>query len=182
MGYVQEERAESAVAALRALAAAHAHVIRGGDAQACRPTDSCPATSWSSKRATRLPPMRASIQSTSLQTGEASLTGESVPVAKDVEAIAAEVGSRRSRQHDLQRDSRDLRPRAGRGGRDRHAHRDGAHRRHAGGCAGRTTPLQKELDRVGRMLGLVVVIIAVVMIATIPRRARPRLLGASSTC
>ena len=30
-----------------------------------------------------------------------------------------------------------------------------------------TTPLQKELDRVGKLLGLVVVVIAVVMIATI---------------
>ena len=31
MGYVQESRAESAVAALRQMAAAHAHVIRDGD-------------------------------------------------------------------------------------------------------------------------------------------------------
>ena len=30
MGYIQESRAESAVAALRQMAAAHAHVIRGG--------------------------------------------------------------------------------------------------------------------------------------------------------
>src|SRR6185503_14169215 len=30
-----------------------------------------------------------------------------------------------------------------------------------------TTPLQKELDRVGKMLGVVVIVIAVVMIATI---------------
>ena len=30
-----------------------------------------------------------------------------------------------------------------------------------------TTPLQQELDRVGRLLGLIVVVIAVVMIATI---------------
>ena len=30
-----------------------------------------------------------------------------------------------------------------------------------------TTPLQRELDRVGKLLGLIVVVIAVVMIATI---------------
>ena len=30
-----------------------------------------------------------------------------------------------------------------------------------------TTPLQKELDRVGRLLGIIVVVIAIVMIATI---------------
>ena len=30
-----------------------------------------------------------------------------------------------------------------------------------------TTPLQKELDRVGKLLGIIVVVIAVVMIATI---------------
>ena len=46
-------------------------------------------------------------------------------------------------------------------------HRDGADCRAPEGDAERSTPLQRELDRTGKVLGLVVVAIAVVMIATI---------------
>ena len=61
MGYVQESRAESAVAALRQMAAAHAHVIRDGRAAgAFRQLRSFPATSSWSRKATRFPRMRAS--------------------------------------------------------------------------------------------------------------------------
>ena len=59
MGYVQESRAESAVAALRQMSAAHAHVIRDGEPRdAFRRPSSCPATSSSSRKATRFPPTR----------------------------------------------------------------------------------------------------------------------------
>ena len=87
-------------------------------------------------------------------------------------------------QHGVQRHGGDLRARAGRGDGDRHADRDGPHRRHAARRRpSETTPLQQELDRVGKLLGIVVVVIAVVMIATIllvEDVARVR--GALSTC
>ena len=58
MGYIQEARAEQAVAALRQMSAAHANVIRDGERQSIPATSSCPATSSSSKRATPFPPTR----------------------------------------------------------------------------------------------------------------------------
>jgi Ca2+-transporting ATPase len=52
MGYLQQSRAEQAVAALRQMSAAHAHVMRDGARQRI------PATSSSLKKATPFPPTR----------------------------------------------------------------------------------------------------------------------------
>jgi len=60
MGYLQEQRAESAIAALQQMAAAHAHVIRDGVATTIPSADGVAATSWSSKKVTRQQPMPAS--------------------------------------------------------------------------------------------------------------------------
>ena len=108
------------------------------------------------------------IQSTALQTAEAALTGESLPVAKDTRAaIDGRGGARRPPQHGLQRHRGHLRARQGRGRRHRHADRDGPHRRPAEETEAESRRCSSELDRVGKLLGVIVVVIAVVMIATI---------------
>ena len=58
MGYVQESRAEAAVAALRAMSAADATVIRKGSDEAFPLRRSFRATSSSSRKATPFRPMR----------------------------------------------------------------------------------------------------------------------------
>ena len=58
MGYIQESRAEEAVAALREMSAAQANVVRDGTDRPFRRQNWCPATSSSSKRATSSPPTR----------------------------------------------------------------------------------------------------------------------------
>ena len=94
------------------------------------------------------------IQSTALQTAEAALTGESLPVVEGHRRRSRRGGARRSRQHDLQRHGGDLRPRA-----RRWSSATGM-QTEMGRIAGmlkeapdETTPLQKELDRVGKLLG-----------------------------
>ena len=156
MGYFQQARAEQALAALRRMSAAHANVVRDGEGRASPRQGSCRATSSSSRKATRFPADARLIQSTALQTSEAALTGESLPVSKDT-AHRGGGGARRPPQHGLQRHGGDLRARPRRGHGDRYVDRDGAHRRHAEEAPDETTPLQKELDRVGRLLGIVVV-------------------------
>ena len=52
MGYIQESRAEQAVAALRQMSAARANVIREGARQSITATEVVPATLSSSKKAT----------------------------------------------------------------------------------------------------------------------------------
>ncbi len=167
MGYVQEERAESAVAALREMAAAHAHVIRDGEAASVPATDIVPGDVIIVEEGDTIPADARVIQSTALQTAEAALTGESVPVAKDIDAIAGEaaLGDRANMVYGGTSVTY---------GHGRAVVVATAMQTEMGRIAGmlaqvpsEPTPLQKELDRVGRMLGVVVVIIAVVMIATI---------------
>ena len=139
MGYVQEARAEAAVAALRAMSADEATVVRGGERpQRPRRASSCPATSFSSRKGTRIPADARVVESTALQTAEAALTGESLPVSKDTAPIADEVAARRPAQHGLQRHGRDVRPRHGHRDGDGDADRDGPHRRAAEGDARRS--------------------------------------------
>jgi len=107
------------------------------------------------------------IHSTALQTAEAALTGESLPVPKDIVPLAGEAGL--GDRHNMIFSG--TAATYGRGTAIVTA--TGMHTE-MGRIAGmlkeapeETTPLQKELDRLGKMLGGVVAIIAVVMIATI---------------
>jgi P-type Ca2+ transporter type 2C len=107
------------------------------------------------------------IGSTALHTMEASLTGESLPVSKDVSPVGEEVdlGDRRNMVFSGTTAT------YGRGKAVVTA--TGMHTE-LGNIAGllsrteeQTTPLQKELDRVGKLLGGIVLVIAAVVVATI---------------
>jgi Ca2+-transporting ATPase len=167
MGYVQQARAEQAVAALGRMSAAQAKVIRDGQRQSIAAAELVPGDVIMIEEGDTVPADGRLVASATLQTAEAALTGESLPVSKDIDPIAAEVSLG-----------------------DRHNMAfSGTAATYGHGCAvvtatgmqtemGRiagmlehapeeTTPLQKELDRVGRMLAVIVVAIAVVMIGTI---------------
>ena len=167
MGYVQESRAEQAVAALRQMSAAHANVIRDGERQSIPAAEIVPGDIILIEEGDTIPADARLIQSTALQTAEAALTGESLPVSKDTAADCGRGRARRPPQHDLQRHGGDLRARTA-------VVVATGMQTEMGRIAGmlketpdETTPLQKELDRVGKLLGIIVVAIAVVMIATI---------------
>jgi P-type Ca2+ transporter type 2C len=167
MGYVQESRAESAVAALHQMAAAHACVVRDGARREIPAAEVVPGDILVVEAGDTVPADARVIQSTALQTAEAALTGESLPVSKDTEAIAGEAGLG-------DRDNMVFSGTAvtyGRGyavavatGMDTEMGRIAGMLRNVPDEA---TPLQTELDHVGRLLGIVVVVIALVMITTI---------------
>ena len=107
------------------------------------------------------------IQSTALQTAEATLTGESLPTLKDALPIAEEVGLG-------DRDNMIFSGTIAVYGHGRAVVTATGMQTEMGRIAGmlkaepdEVTPLQKELHRVGKLLGLVVVVIAVIMIVTI---------------
>ena len=80
MGYVQESRAEAAVAALRAMSAADATVIRDGERRSIPATDIVPGDIILIEEGDTIPADGRLVESTALQTAEAALTGESLPV------------------------------------------------------------------------------------------------------
>jgi Ca2+-transporting ATPase len=92
MGYVQESRAESAVAALKRMTAAAAKVVRDGERRSIPAAEVVPGDIILIEEGDTVPSDARVIQSTSLQCAEAALTGESLPVAKDPAPIADEVG------------------------------------------------------------------------------------------
>jgi Ca2+-transporting ATPase len=91
MGYLQQSRAEEAVAALRQMSAAHANVIRDGARQSIPATEVVPGDIILIEEGDTVPADARLVQSTALQTAEAALTGESLPVSKDTLPITAEV-------------------------------------------------------------------------------------------
>ena len=127
MGYVQESRAEAAVAALRAMSAGDATVIRGGERRSIAASDIVPGDVILIEEGDTIPADARLVESTALQAAEAALTGESLPVTKDTAPIADDRRARRSAQHGLQRHGGDLRARQGGRDGDRDADRDGPH-------------------------------------------------------
>ncbi|MGH9790385.1 MAG: cation-translocating P-type ATPase, partial [Candidatus Acidiferrales bacterium] len=167
MGYVQESRAESAVAALRQMAAAQARVVRDGEQRSVPATELVRGDIILIEEGDTIPADARVIQSTALHTAEAALTGESLPVSKDVAAIRDEIGIG-------DRHNTVFSGTAATYGRGRAVVVATGMHTEMGRIAGMlrdvpddTTPLQKELDRLGRMLGVIVVVIAAVMITTI---------------
>jgi Ca2+-transporting ATPase len=167
MGYIQQSRAEEAMAALRQMTAAHASVVREGTRQSIPATEVVPGDIIIIEEGNTVPADARVIQSTALQTAEAALTGESLPVLKDDLPIAEEVGLG-------DRDNMLFSGTVAVYGHGRAVVTATGMQTEMGRIAGmlketpiETTPLQKELHRVGKFLGIVVIAIAVVIITTI---------------
>ena len=167
MGYVQETRAEAAVAALRAMSAADATVIRNGEPRTIGATGIVPGDIIVVEEGDTIPADARVVESAALQTAEAALTGESLPVSKNTAPIAEDVPLG-------DRDNMIFSGTAATYGHGRAIVTATGMRTEMGRIAGlmkqtpdEATPLQRELDRTGKILGLVVIAIAVVMIVTI---------------
>ena len=80
------------MAALRQMSAKEANVIRDGVRKAIKVTELVPGDIILIEEGDTIPADGRLIQSAALQTAEAALTGESLPVSKDVAAITEEVG------------------------------------------------------------------------------------------
>jgi P-type Ca2+ transporter type 2C len=167
MGYLQQARAEQAVAALRQMAAAHATVIREGARQSIPAAEVVPGDILLLEEGDTVAADARVLEEAALQTAEAALTGESLPVFKDPRPISEEVGL--GDRHNMLFSGTAVTY-----GRGKAAVVATGMQTQMGLIAGalkatpqESTPLQKELDRVGKRLGLVVVVIAIVMIGTI---------------
>jgi P-type Ca2+ transporter type 2C len=166
LGYVQEARAEQAVAALRSMSAAEATVIRDGERRRIPARELVAGDVVLLEEGDTIPADARILESTALQTAEAALTGESLPVDKSTDAVDADaaLGDRTNMVFSGTTVTY---------GRGRGVVVATGMRTEMGRVAGllgstkEITPLQRELDHVGKVLGMVVVGIAVAMIAAI---------------
>ena len=167
MGYLQESRAERAVLALRSMSAAQAHVLRDGVRRSVPAAEVVPGDIVFIEEGDTAPADARLIELSALQMAEAALTGESMPVSKELASLPEDAGL--GDRHDMVFSGT-----AATYGRGMAVVVATGMQTQMGLIAGaladtpsEATPLQRELARVGKLLGLLVVAIAVVMIATI---------------
>ncbi len=167
MGYLQESRAAAAVAALKSMSAAHATVVREEQRRRLPASDLVPGDVILIEEGDTIPADARVVEVTALQTAEAPLTGESLPVTKGTAALSGEaaVGDR---------DNMVFSGTAVTYGHGRAVVTATGSGTEIGRIAGllnetpdEPTPLQRELDRTGKVLGLVVIVLAIVMTAAI---------------
>ena len=167
IGELQERRAEAALEALRAMTRNEATVVRDGATTRLAAAALVPGDVILLGSGDIVPADARIVEARALQAAEATLTGESAPVAKSIEAVPPEaaLGDRIGMTH------RGTIIVSGRG-------RAVVTRTGADTEVGRIatlleatetepTPLQTEIAQVGRTLGLAVLVIATVVVTTI---------------
>ena len=90
LGVVQESKAEAAIAALQEIAAATSKVIRGGHQLTVRSEELVPGDIIVLEAGDSVPADARIVECASMKIEEAALTGESVPVLKTTDQLAAE--------------------------------------------------------------------------------------------
>jgi P-type Ca2+ transporter type 2C len=167
LGYVQEARAEQAVAALQRMAAVTAGVVRDGAVRRVATTEIVPGDVLALAEGDAVAADARLAEAASLTVAEASLTGESEPVLKDSATLQGPValGDRVDMVFSGTAVAR------GRGRAVVTATGMDTEMGHVARLLGRTeeerTPLQREVERVGRTLAIAVVMIAAVVVAAI---------------
>ncbi|MBL0292451.1 MAG: cation-translocating P-type ATPase [Betaproteobacteria bacterium] len=167
LGFYQEARAAEAVASLRRMTAATASVLRGGERLALAAAELVPGDVLLLEEGATVPADARVIESVVLQTGEAALTGESVPVLKENGTLAADTGI-------ADRVNMVFAGTTVTYGHGRAIVTATGMRAEMGRIAGmlhaataEATPLQQNLDRLGKILGVAVIAIAVVVAGVI---------------
>ena len=167
LGYVQQARAENAVAALQRMTATTATVVRDGEQRRVPTRELVPGDVMLLAEGDTVAADGRLLSAATLMVSEASLTGESEPELKDARTLP-EVVALGDRVNMVFNGT------AVTQGSGRAVVTATGMATQMGRIAGLLhatpedpTPLQREIARVGRMLGIAVVVIAVVVMATI---------------
>ncbi len=166
-GFLQEEKADRALAALRRMTPAEASVIRDGRLQRIEARLLVPGDLLVLREGDRIAADARLIEITAFHTQESALTGESLPAPKSIDPLPQEIAPADRRNMVF----------SGTIAVSGHARAvvtaTGTHTEF-GRIATllqeteeRDTPLKKELDRLGKKLGIAVVAIAIVVVSTL---------------
>ncbi len=167
LGVVQEARAEQAVAALQRMTEAQATVLRDGREQRIAAREAVPGDLLLLSEGDAIAADARLIDTAALQTAEAALTGESAPILKDAAPLPATtaLGDRLNSV---------FKGTVAASGHGRAAVTATGMATEIGAIAGMLArqqeppaPLEREIARAGRLLGLLVGVIAVIVVATI---------------
>src|SRR6266705_571869 len=159
-GFVQEYRAERSLEALKSLAAPKAHILREGGIVAVPSRELVPGDVVVLAAGDRVPADARLFEVASLRVNEAPLTGESLPVTKAVEPLPRDsfLGDRKNMV---------FMGTAVDGGRGKAVIVETGMGTQLGKIAGlvqtetkEETPLQRQLDRLGRQIGIAVLLAA----------------------
>src|SRR5256885_3469975 len=178
LGFVQEYRAERSLEALKNLAAPKAHVLREGGIVAVPSRELVPGGVVGLAGGARVPAAARLLEVASLRVNEASLTGESLPVSKAVEPQPRDsfLGDRKNMV--FMGTTVD-------GGRGKAVLVETGMATQLGKIAGlgqqetkQETPLQKQLDRLGRQIGVAVLLAAglIFVVGVLPEAGHVELL------
>ncbi len=164
LGLYQEGKAEKALEALKKMASPTAKVIRNGHLTEVPASTLVPGDIVSLDAGDIIPADLRLLESSNLKVEEASLTGESVPVEKDSEALYQEDISLGDRKNMLYMSTSITY------GRGKGVVVETGHNTEIGKIAtmiqtyeDETTPLQKQLNRLGKFLGITTIIICIVV-------------------
>ncbi len=166
LGVVQEGRAEKAIAALQKISAPEARVLRDGKQVMLATEDLVVGDIILLEAGDIVPADTRLLQSSNLKVEEASLTGESVPVEKDAEMIAdGELGI--GDRHNMLFSSTSVTYGNGRGlvvatGGDTEVGNIAASLQ---SIEQEATPLQVSLNHLGKVLGIIVVFVCIIVFA-----------------
>ena len=132
LGFVQESKAETAVAALQSMTAATSTVLRDGELHTVPSSELVRGDILALSEGDAVGADARLLTATALRISEASLTGESESVTKNRRHTVGAGPARRPQGHGVpgHRGGPGRGPRGGH--RHRHGHRDGRHRRNAG--------------------------------------------------
>ena len=167
LGFVQEYRAEKALESLKKMIVSSARVVRNGKVEKMGIQELVPGDVVLLEEGERVPADIRLVESHSVEAEEASLTGESVPVAKEAEAIVEKEAAVSERESMLFMGTVITK------GKGRGIVCFTGGKTQLGNIAQlvqdtkeEKSPLQKNIDTLGKQLGIIVVIISGIVFAT----------------
>ena len=166
MGYLQESKASDAVSALREMTKAHSTVIRDGHRHQVLSTELVPGDLLVLAEGDEVGADARLLDAASLRVAESSLTGESEPVEKDPAALSGEIslGDRTNMVYKgtavTQGTGRAVVTATGM------ATEMGAIATMLDATEATPSPLTREIDHLGKVLGIIVIVIAAIVMAT----------------